>query len=444
MPLAWRPSGNPAACIGDVLMKPRHSGSSSASAKFTSWRVFGVLGLVLAGTFIQPVDASAKIVTLIVSKGVNCWPQVAGPLYPTIQSAITAIPIAPNAVNTIIVCPGVYPEQVVITKNVTITGALRDGTDPASENGNSAEAKIVVPDGGLVARAFGTGYIAAQVVAQNIVDVNLINLTIDGHNGGCPVDPTAGQPVRSAGVAFYNVGVTGTGNEGNVSKSAIRAQVGLKADGSRCYPNDGQGEGIIVDGVSSVTIDSNSIHDIDLSPIRQTGGITRITNNTLNRTWYGIWLTGVGAMDANRTGSTVSFNYVESTTGAGVHLEGSSNVLVSENNITNSFGSGIWVSHGSSANDVVENRINDAWYGIYLGGNGSGGQTGNNVTYNTIVHCVNVAIVDAFSHGGNNVTLNTINDAPLGLFYLSTGDDVFLPNTFFATTMLTATGTSAP
>jgi len=361
------------------------------------------------------------------------------------------MPVANNGANTVIVCPGDYPEQVTITKNITITGALRDGTDPESENGNSAYARLIVPTDsngvkGLKAVPFGNagGYIAAQIVAQSIADVNIINLTLDGHDGGCPVDPT-GAAVRSGGVAFYNVGVYGTGLEGNVNNSAILGQIGRRSDGSPCPNTDGQGEGVIISN-SWVTIDSNSIHDIDLSPIRQKGGITRITNNTLSRAWYGIWLTDVGeTWDPHNTGSTVASNHIEAFTGAGVHIDASSNVRVADNIIVNSFGAGIWLSHGSSMNDVVWNRVNDAWYGIYMGGGGpSGGQANNNVQYNTIVHSFSTAIVDAYSHGGNEVTYNTINDAATGVFYYSNDGDNFLPQTFYNTPVLVKTGPALP
>jgi len=422
----------PPACIGDDNMKPRQFGSSSTLVRAPG-KVFGFLGLALTATLLQPMSAfAAAPKILVVSKDVNCWPQVSGPLYPTIQSAINAMPVYLNGQNTIIVCPGTYPEQVVVNKNITITGALRDGTDPLSENGNSAEAKIVVPPGGLQRRQLLSGkWVAAQVVADNIADVNLINLTIDGHGAGCPVDPSL-QPIPFAGVVFSKVGVAGTGLEGNVSKSSIRAEIGFQPDGvTHCY----QGDGIIVDDNSYVTIDSNSIHDVDLSPILQTGGITRITNNTLSRTWYGIWLTGVGAtFNPANVGSTVAGNYIQSSTGAGVHLDGSSNVLVSQNQITNAFGAGIQVSHGGSDNDIVENRINDAWWGIYLGDNG---HRRINVSYNTIVHSTTAAIVDYFSEGDNNITDNTINDAPIGIQVHVIHNDVYLPNTFYNVTVLT-------
>lgn len=397
--------------------------------------------MTIAIVVLQVASASAK--TLVVSKGVNCWPQVAGPLYPTIQAAVNAMPTAGTAVNTVIVCPGIYPEQVVITKNITITGALRDGTDPESQNGNSAEARIVVPPGGLVALPFGSGFIAAQIVAQNIADLNLTNLTIDGNGGGCPLDP-AGQPVRSAGIALLNVGLPGTSYDATISKNNIRSQVGKKSDGSRCYADAGQGEGVIAED-SWFTLDSNSIHGIDLSPVHQIRGISRIKSNSLGLGFYGVWLSNVSLTAANNAGSTVSLNDIQGFS-AGIHLDASSNVLVTQNNISNWTGAGIWLSHGSSDNDLISNRIADAWYGIDLGGagDGLGGHARNTVRSNTITRSARAAIVDVFSHGSNQISSNTISDAPIGVFYMSTVDDVFVPNSFFNVTVLITTGTSLP
>jgi hypothetical protein len=401
-----------------------------------------ILALVIASVFLQAHTALAK--TLIVSKDINCWPQVAGPLYPTIQSAINAMPTASTAVNVVIVCPGVYPEQVVITKNITVQGALRDGMDPASENGNAGMARIVVPAGGLVPTPFGAGYIAAQVVAQNIADLNLTNLTIDGHGGGCPTDPNSGLPVRSAGLALSNVGVTGTSSDATITRNNIHSMIGFKADGSRCYTSIGQGEGIVAEN-SWFTLDNNSIHDHDLSHVHQIGGVSRIRSNSLARGFYGIYLTNVSlTYGTNNTGSTVSSNDVDGFS-AGIHLEASSNVLVQSNNIGN-WGAGIWLSHGSADNDVLSNRIADSWYGIDLGGagDGVGGHTRNVVKSNTITRSVAAAVLDSFSHGANSITGNIINDAPIGIFYLSTEDDVFAPNTFYNTNVLITTGPSLP
>jgi pectin methylesterase-like acyl-CoA thioesterase len=58
--------------------------------------------------------------------------------FPTISAAVTAVPSG----SIIEVCPGTYPEQVVINKNLTLDG-IASGTMDAPT--------IVPPNGGLVA-----------------------------------------------------------------------------------------------------------------------------------------------------------------------------------------------------------------------------------------------------------------------------------------------------
>jgi pectin methylesterase-like acyl-CoA thioesterase len=60
-----------------------------------------------------------------------------GTHYTTIQAAVTAVSIG----GTVKVCPGTYPEQVTITKNLTLIGIV---------SGTSDSAVVTVPAGGLV------------------------------------------------------------------------------------------------------------------------------------------------------------------------------------------------------------------------------------------------------------------------------------------------------
>ncbi len=70
------------------------------------------------------------------------------PSYITIQQAVTAVP----AGGTVKVCPGTYPEQVTITKNLTLIGI------------GPTASTVVVPAGGLVTNGVTdiAGYPAAR------------------------------------------------------------------------------------------------------------------------------------------------------------------------------------------------------------------------------------------------------------------------------------------
>jgi len=93
--------------------------------------------------------------------------------YPTIGAALGANP-APNVVK---VCPGTYPEQVVISYPVTLEGILANGM---------GQAIIAAPSGGLQIDAWG-GTVAAQVWVDNVTGpVNVSNITVDGEGNGLP------------------------------------------------------------------------------------------------------------------------------------------------------------------------------------------------------------------------------------------------------------------
>jgi len=94
--------------------------------------------------------------------------------YGTIQEAVNAA----SAGATILVCPGNYPEQVMINKSLTLRGLKAQ---------YSSGAVISAPPGGVVANATSlvTGNpIAAQVLVQNASDVDMSNLTVDGSSNG--------------------------------------------------------------------------------------------------------------------------------------------------------------------------------------------------------------------------------------------------------------------
>src|SRR5574337_1308856 len=111
----------------------------------------------------------------------TCKPSL--PSYPTIQQAVNSVPSG----TMIQVCPGQYPEQVTINKNLTLKGI---------NIANQGAAIIVVPNGGLVQNAVSltSGHaIAAQLLVQApATSVTLTDLTVDGANNGitdCNLNP---------------------------------------------------------------------------------------------------------------------------------------------------------------------------------------------------------------------------------------------------------------
>ncbi len=110
-----------------------------------------------------------------------------GTRFTTIQDALNATP-APTIVE---VCPGKYPEQVTITKPVTLEGIA---------SGNSSLATIVAPSGTMVNNAtlVNGDAAAVQILVKNVSGaVNLTNLVVDGSN-----DDASGA--ATVGILFMN------------------------------------------------------------------------------------------------------------------------------------------------------------------------------------------------------------------------------------------------
>ncbi len=124
------------------------------------------------------------------------------PTYTTIQSAVSAS----NKGDTVDVCPGTYPEQVFITKAMTLAGI------PVVLNGTTYVPVVAAPAGGIVqngTRLNGSG-VAAQILVQPTVagNVTVKNLTVDGTGNNI----TGCVPYTFVGIYYQNAGGTISGN----------------------------------------------------------------------------------------------------------------------------------------------------------------------------------------------------------------------------------------
>jgi len=93
-----------------------------------------------------------------------------GTRFTKIQDALNSTP-APTIVE---VCPGTYPEQVTISKPVTLQGV---------PSGESSLVTLVPPSGGMVPNAtlLNGDSAAVQILVQNVAGaVNLTNLVVNG------------------------------------------------------------------------------------------------------------------------------------------------------------------------------------------------------------------------------------------------------------------------
>ena len=148
------------------------------------FRIFFLATLPLLAAGLTMADSNVAVGT--------CKPKLTS--FTTIQGAVSSVPPG----STVLVCPGVYPEQVAIFQPVTLPGVASDTLD---------QIVIAVPSGGLVANVtsiFGEP-VAAQVLVENAGPVNITNIAVDG---------TGGDQACATWLAgiFYGSGFSGTLN----------------------------------------------------------------------------------------------------------------------------------------------------------------------------------------------------------------------------------------
>ncbi len=214
--------------------------------QFNTKRVFLITAMLASASFGgQCLWAATAIVGTCPGSGTR---------YLTIQSAVLA-----SSPGTIIkICPGNYPEQIVINKTLSLLGI---------QSGNMDDPVITSPPGGVVPNTFdlydGTSPIAAQVLAQNATDVDISNIAVDGSNNfisGCAPD--------FVGIYYQNA-------SGDLTSVATRNQT-LAAGLTGCQ----SGLGIFVQ--SGYSSSGRATVDVENSSVRtyQKNGITADGENT--------------------------------------------------------------------------------------------------------------------------------------------------------------------
>jgi hypothetical protein len=382
------------------------------------------------------IVAAAPLFAQTVAVG-TCQPNKAS--FPKIQQALNATP--PGAV--IDVCPGFYPEQILVYQAVTIKGIA---------SGGQGAAVITVPNGGLLqnATSLATGNpIAAQVLVQAASSVTITNITVDGANNGFNNGCASPDPI---GIYYQN-------SSGTISHNTVLNEVLLPAN-SGCQA----GLGIFVQsgngGGSTVTINNNNVANYQKNGItgNEAGtSVTLIANDVVGQgptngaaeNSIQIGFGATGSIRSNTVGSDVWAPDVFGDTGdaaAGILVYASPNVAIKSNNVSNTqFGIAI-VSDATlgaadgatlTGNTVSATHLYD---GIDLCSNS------NMVTTNTINGSDEAAIhVDDTCTGastGNMVTKNQINSACAGILSGPSAGNTTTPNTFYNVVTVQSTGTN--
>ena len=290
---------------------------------------------------------------------------VSGTQFITIQEAVDAA----AAASTVKVCPGTYPEQVMINKPLTLNGLAL---------GRSVV--VVPPAGGLVANGItGTTPFAAQILVENAT-VTINNIGVDGNAQGGACLAVG----RWIGIAYQQAG-------GAIKNLVVR-------NGPLCADTTA----ILADTTTNLKIMNNSIHQCLYCIEMKSGVNTTISSNiVLQAGLTSYW--GVRVEDSPGP-TTISSNTIIGTQ-TGVYAINSQSVSVTNNTIaTDQYAIGIQLI-GASNHVVQNNRISYADQAI--------------------------AIDDTGAMGKNSVLNNTINDANCGISVGPNSIDTVSPNTFY-------------
>jgi parallel beta-helix repeat protein len=325
------------------------------------------------------------------------------PSYPTISLAVA------NSTNggVVKVCPGggsgpggSYPEQVKITKNLTLEGIT---------SGTAGEAVITAPSGGVVQNAtsvdaFFNDAIAAQILVQNAAAVTITDLTVDGGTSWNGCNPNL------VGIYYQN-------SSGTINRVVTRNQTAVPISGCQ------SGLGIYVEspsGTSTVTVENSSVHDFQKNGITGDEVGTTLTA-TLNQV-RGVGPTAAiaqngilvldGATGKIQSNTVTDVNYTTAPESSGILVYDSANVTISANHVGSAqYGIAIEGDGSFPANDatISDNVVNGAFDGVDVCGSTGGSVTGNNIGGSTEsgIHLDGSCTPTA---GGTTVSGNTVNE----------------------------------
>jgi hypothetical protein len=367
-------------------------------------------------TCLSSLNLSAS--TVIVG---TCQP---GTQFTTIQAAVNAVSSAPGSV--VKVCPGTYPEQVMITQKVTVEGV------PSTSAGQTKDAAIIVPPaGGVVNNTTDQrGSVAAQILVQNTAGpVMLSNLTVDGTGNKYASDDLRGILYQDA--------------SGTVNHVAVRNEVP-----NDTATGDQSGQGIFVETTNStsanLTVENSSVHNYNKNGIvaRYAGAVLTAIGNYVQGAGpidyiaqNGIEIAFNGASGSIKNNTVIDNFYTPTTDSASDILlydaaennsivisgnsAGNSNVAISLYTDTpGTYGDGVLVTTnkimGTSTFDAIDvctngNTINgntifdSAQSGVHLDASCGGTGNNNSVTGNTVVEsdCAGY-LIDAGTTGNGN------------------------------------------
>jgi nitrous oxidase accessory protein NosD len=322
------------------------------------------------------LGAAPAVASIVVDP--NATPCVSATMhYTTVQAAVSAAPSG----STISVCPATYPEQVTITRPLTLKGVT-------NTSGNTGAAVITIPNG-----TFASSFTQVTIRAAN---VTLNNIGVDGSNGvsGCSSGSVSG-------ILFDS------GSSGMLKQVALRNQNVSNGSGGYC----GGSFAVYATSAASVTVTDSSVRNYDGAGIQ----LTATTSVTVNTTAVTPVAAGPNCIYANAPTVDVASNTVVNC-GTGVYVTSTVKGTVAANTVigtgTVDSGNGIFCFPTCTALTISGNTVFDTFNGMSM--KTSGGVGGVVFQNNDISGTVNAVYL--FLQPGNTVSNNTITDATVGVY----------------------------
>jgi parallel beta-helix repeat protein len=396
-----------------------------------------VLGLALAFVFCVAASANAAITYVGTCTGSLVH-------YPTIQQGVNAA----AASGTVEVCPGTYPEQVEIKKNLTLK-AITIGT--------ANQAVIAAPGGGVVANTVSLSSgnpIAAQIWVHDATNVQLVNLVVDGAGNG--LGANCGAPNL---IGIYYQDASGLMNE-----VVARNQTAVPANGCQwglgIFVQSGTSLVTHAAGTSTVTVEHSSVHDFMKNGItgNEVGTALTVSNNevrgqgsTTGAAENGIQL-GFGATGTVTTNTVIDSVWAPDTSSdtgdaaAGILIYDVANANVNTNHVGDTqFGIAVVADTAGAANNAtISNNVLDGT--LIFDGIDVCGSTGGTISGNTVAGSTQSGIhldgTCGVASGGAAVSGNVINEACAGI--LNGVSNTIGTNTYYNVVNTTLTGDVCP
>ena len=391
----------------------------------------------MSKTYHSQLGVLIFIAGAFVRAGVAATLTVGGPNAPCPNAQFTTISAAVAAAGSgdvINICPALYPEQLIITKPLTLRGIQVGGVQRVL-----LQPTLAVPQN-LSSEAV--------ITVMNTQGVTIQGLAIDAsHNAvsGCTPD--------LAGIHYINA-------SGTIQNNAIFGAQLTNASGCTANLPFGNGFGVQIEATQpatssfQVTVAQNSIHDYNANGILATGaGLSaQIQGNTISGVGPSSGTFQFGIFIANGATAQITRNMItEGLCGAltvtdciglrseGVTLRAVGDGTVVDSNIIANAQSGIFIN-GANRAQITNNTISniDAMSGMDIQGTAKGFFTNSVIQGNTIS---NVGPIDQNASlneegcgineysgtgvSGNSILSNTINDAYCGVAYV-TADPVQL------------------